>query len=129
MTEQPPDKKRRVLVVDDEPLLRRSTCRLLEVLGHQAVSAADGAEAEARLRELPEVDVVLLDLLMPGRPVEQTFKALRALRAEVPIVLCSGMGPGEHAAQLLEEPFVSQLQKPFTIDELGQVIGEVLPRS
>ncbi|MBL8917752.1 MAG: response regulator [Myxococcaceae bacterium] len=121
--------RRRVLVVDDEALLRRSTCRLLEALGHEAVSAADGAEAEARLREMPELDVVVLDLLMPGWPVEQTFAALRTLRPAMPIVLCSGVGAGEHAARLLEQPFVTQLQKPFTIDELGQVIGAMLSRA
>lgn len=122
------DRRGRVLVVDDEPLLRRSTCRLLEALGHHAVSAGDGAEAEARVKETPGFDVVLLDLLMPGWPVEQTFAALRAVQPGMPIILCSGAGLGAHAARLLEQPFVTQLQKPFTIDELGQVIGAMLSR-
>lgn len=114
----------RVLLVDDEALMRRATGRLLEVLGYEVRSAEDGTEAEAMLTQWPDADVVLLDLMMPGPSPEESFAALRRVKPGVPIVLCSGYAP-EEAARLLTEPKVTHLQKPFSRAQLAEAIALV----
>ena len=115
----------RVLLVDDEPLMRRATGRLLETLGFEVRSAEDGTEAEEMLTAWREADVVLLDLMMPGPSPEETFAALRRVRPGVPIVLCSGYAPEDVAAKLLSEPKVTHLQKPFNKAQLAEAIEHV----
>jgi CheY-like chemotaxis protein len=115
----------RVLLVDDEPLMRRATGRLLETLGFEVRLAEDGTEAEAKLTAWREVDVVLLDLMMPGPSPEETFAALRRVKPGVPIVLCSGHAPEDVASGLLSEPKVTHLQKPFSKAQLAAAIGHV----
>ncbi|MCA3016408.1 MAG: response regulator, partial [Myxococcaceae bacterium] len=73
------------LIAEDEPLLRRLTGQMLRALGYVVREAADGFEAERVLRETPRVEVVLLDLLMPGRTADETFTALRAARPGVDV--------------------------------------------
>ncbi|MDP1920470.1 MAG: PAS domain-containing protein [Myxococcales bacterium] len=115
----------RVLLVDDEPLMRRATGRLLEALGFEVRLAEDGTDAEAMLKGWLEADVVLLDLMMPGPSPEETFAALRRVKPGVPIVLCSGYAPEDVAARLLSEPKVTHLQKPFNRAQLAEAIALV----
>lgn len=55
----------KILIVDDEPLVRRSLCKAAEYMGHEVYEAQDGIEGLARWREISP-DVVFLDILMPG---------------------------------------------------------------
>jgi two-component system, cell cycle sensor histidine kinase and response regulator CckA len=113
----------RVLLIDDEPLMRRATGRLLEALGFEVRTAEDGTEAESELKAWPETDVILLDLMMPGRSTEETFAALRRVKPSVPIVLCSGYSAPDVAGQLLRESNVTHLQKPFSKAQLSEAIA------
>jgi CheY-like chemotaxis protein len=99
---------------------------LLEVLGYEVVDAEDGAQAEALLAQTPAVTVVLLDLMMPGRSAEDTVSALRRLRPEVPIVLCSGYAADDVAAGLLAQPNVAHLQKPFNRAQLVELLTRLI---
>lgn len=117
-----------VLLVDDEPLLRRATGRLLESLGYQVVTAEDGAAAEDALRA-SNADVVLLDLMLPGQLAHQTFVGLRRIKTGIPIVLCSGHRVEEVATALLTEPDVFQLPKPFSRANLIELFAQVFPKT
>lgn len=124
----PPKEERRrkfgvVLVVDDEPLVRRATGRFLEMLGFTVLDAADGVQAEAVLKAAPRVDLVLLDVMMPGRPVEATLLALRAVNPELPVLLCSGYAPDDVAQRVLGLPRVGHLQKPWSERELDAALA------
>jgi CheY-like chemotaxis protein len=123
----PARSKRLVLLADDEPLVRRATARLLQVMGYEVREAEDGLAAEAMLRQAPPVDVVLLDLMMPGRSADETVAALRQLEPSVPIVLCSGYAPDEVAGRLLAQPNVFQLQKPFNRAQLTALLARLWP--
>ena len=85
----------RVLVVDDTPFNRRLLVRLLETIGHEAVEAEDGSEALARLRDdaAPPIDVVLLDIVMPGMDGYQTLEALKddAGLRDTPVIVITGV--------------------------------------
>jgi len=117
-----------VLLVDDDPLMRRATSRLLEALGFEVRVAEDGLDAEAQLSAWGAAQVVLLDVMMPGRPAAETFAALRRVRPGIPVIICSGYAPEEVATRLLSEPQVAHLQKPFSRAQLGEAIASLLRR-
>jgi CheY-like chemotaxis protein len=117
--------KVRILLADDEALIRRATGRLLQVMGFEVRDVDDGFGAEAVLRERPPIDLVLLDLMMPGRSATDTVTALRSVNPDIPIVLCSGYALDDVASQLLRLPGVHQLQKPFNRAQLVELFGRL----
>ncbi len=85
-----------VLLVDDDDSVRRSTARLLERLGFTVFIAGSGPEAVTTFRaRRSRIDVVVLDILMPGMDGYETHDALREVDADVPILLYSGYADGE----------------------------------
>ncbi|MBL8920215.1 MAG: response regulator [Myxococcaceae bacterium] len=108
--------KRRVLVVDDEPAIRRAACRILEAAGCETVEAVDGADAVARFKG-GGFDVLLSDVRMPGLTGHEVAKAVRELAPATRIVLMSGYT--EEAPSPLADAF---LPKPFTPDDLVTVV-------
>jgi two-component system cell cycle sensor histidine kinase/response regulator CckA len=116
-----------VLVVDDDAFLRLLCGRMLRRLGHRAVMAADGDEALARWREQPEaVNVVLLDLVMPGKDGVATFDLLLAEGCRAPVVLSSGYHEAEIARRLAGRGIAGFLQKPYGMEDLGAALEAVL---
>ncbi|RJR42380.1 MAG: PAS domain S-box protein [Deltaproteobacteria bacterium] len=115
-----------ILVVDDEPVLRQVAARLLEKLGYRVIQAADGKMALEIFREQgPEIDLVLMDMIMPGMDGFQAVQKLRTLSSEVPIMLCSGYGDGKAKAL---PPDVGYLAKPYTLEVLSQKVAAALVR-
>lgn len=105
---------RRVLLVDDDDLVRVNTAALLEDLGYEVVSASSGAEALSILKQRPEVDVVLTDFVMPQMNGAALRDEMRRLRENLPVIITSGypdLEAGGHAAK-------GYLPKPFTQEQL-----------
>lgn len=113
---------KRILVVEDDPLIRSMLCLGLRRLGHQVLAAADGTEGAVLIeREVFHIDMLLTDISLPGvRGPELAAKAL-ALRPDLSVVLASGsLFPEEAAgATLFGLPF---LRKPFTLESLRAFI-------
>ncbi len=115
-----------ILVVDDEPLLRRVASKLLQKLGYQVLEAADGETAIAIFQEnSAHIDLVMLDMVMPGLNGYQTLERLRSLNPHLPVLICSGYGE-EHHHNL--PPDVGFLSKPYPLETLSQHISEALRR-
>jgi len=115
-----------ILVVDDEPLLRKVAAKLLQKLGYQVLEAADGESAVAIFREKgAQIDLVLLDMIMPGMDGHQTLERLRALNPSVPVLMCSGYSEAE-APHL--PAGVSFLPKPYPLETLSQQVSAALRR-
>jgi CheY-like chemotaxis protein len=94
---------RRILVVDDEPIIRETLAELLAEAGHDVTAAADGAAALARLEAGLEPDVVLLDLMMPvmnGWELRRRMLADPRLAA-IPVIIFSGAPDGRREADQL----------------------------
>ncbi len=110
----------RILLVDDEPAVRETATRLLQICGHAVVSAADGESALRIFSDAPEaVDVAIIDLTMPGLGGAVLLRRLRAQRPDLPVLVISGYTEGENAAEgILAAPRVDFLPKPFSLDEL-----------
>jgi PAS domain S-box-containing protein len=110
-----------VLLVDDEPSLRRSTGLMLEELGYRVLTAADGHEALLCFDTMPDaISVVILDMIMPGMGGAETFERLRARARALPILLSSGYSQDARAEALLRTGPTAFLQKPFRLETLSQ---------
>ncbi len=115
-----------VLVVDDEPGLRRLVRRTLEQAGFQVLCAADGREAVELFRHQPDgIDLVLLDLTMPGMDGQTTFDALRALSGEVRVLLSSGYD-ATVGGDTLARGLAGFLKKPYRAQELLETVRKAL---
>ncbi len=100
--------------------------KLLQKLGYQALEAASGEDALEIFQERgAEIDLVLLDLIMPGLNGLQTLERLRALNPQVPVLLCSGYSERqEHELP----PGVNFLAKPYPLEVLSQRLSEALAK-
>jgi two-component system cell cycle sensor histidine kinase/response regulator CckA len=116
-----------ILVVDDEEDVRSITTRMLEREGITVLTANEGPVGVDVFRTQPQrITCVLLDLTMPRMTGEETFRMLRTVRAEVPIVLMSGYSGEEVMARFVGERRVGFLAKPFNPAMLRSVVRQVL---
>ncbi len=117
----------RVLVVDDEPEVRKVACTMLSQLGYD-VREADGGEAALRLIETDSraFTFVLLDATMPGTDGRQTLERVRGICPTLPVLLCSGYSATDFAALVAGQQHTSFLTKPFRVDQLEHAIASLL---
>jgi len=117
----------RVLVVDDEELVRRAAGRMLERMGYEPELAGSGQEALDRVaaRGAPPAAVVL-DLAMPGMDGRECFRRLRALHPDLPVVVSSGFARNGRAQELLDEGAAAFVQKPYRTAELGRALARAI---
>jgi PAS domain S-box-containing protein len=109
----------RILVVDDEEVLRRVTARLLERLGYRALTAGSGAEALAMLAD-PDtaLDLVLTDVMMPEMSGSALAAEVRRRHPAMPVIFVSGYADDSTMTLMVEEPRVHFLAKPYATGEL-----------
>ena len=116
-----PERKPLVLVVDDERHLVRVLAARLQREGFITLSAYDGGEALTLARQFP-VDVMLLDVRMPGLDGFETLHAVRALCPDTSVILMSC-----YAQRDAVPTAVAFLEKPFDLDELVTAVRNALP--
>jgi two-component system, cell cycle sensor histidine kinase and response regulator CckA len=114
-----------ILVVDDDDLVRRTTMSTLGSLGYAAVAADSGPVAIQLVTTRPERFAgVVLDLVMPGMPGNEVFRALLALRPDLPVVVCTGYAPETYLDNEMRRRVVAIVQKPFSADQLAEALAE-----
>ncbi len=117
----------RVLLVDDDNLVRKVTRRMLARLGFEVEEVAAGREARARLANATApVRAVVLDWTMPDLDGPETVRRLRAVDATVPILMCSGYGPEALGEALTAAGCQGFLRKPFSLDGLRAALRKLL---
>jgi two-component system, OmpR family, KDP operon response regulator KdpE len=107
----------RILVVDDEPAIRRALRPPLMELGFQVAEASRGEEALQTLRAAP-YDVVLLDLNMPGIGGMETLRRIRAFAPRLPILMLTVRDQEEDKVEALDRGADDYITKPFSTREL-----------
>lgn len=108
-----------VLLAEDEDGVRAFVRQVLEHAGHTVVAAADADAAERAFRADPgRFDLLLTDVLMPGRTGPELAAVVRSVRPALPILLMSGYPGGPNHAPAPLPPGVPLLDKPFSIDRL-----------
>jgi PAS domain S-box-containing protein len=116
-----------VLVVDDDDDVRHLCVAYLHRLGAKPVGAADGEQAVMLFRKWgAEIRLVLLDLTMPRKDGLATYRELKRLRADVPVILCSGYCEQDATRRFAGEGLACFLQKPFELRQLREAIERVL---
>lgn len=115
-----------ILIVDDEPEIRRAVLGGLRAQGYEVRAASDGEEA-LRLASAATPDLVILDLMMPGMDGLEVCRRLRAW-SDVPILVLSARAQERQKVQALDEGADDYLTKPFGMDELTARIRAALRR-
>ncbi|ROQ90234.1 PAS domain-containing hybrid sensor histidine kinase/response regulator [Desulfosoma caldarium] len=116
-----------VLLVDDEEHLRVSGREMLEFFGHRVLTAADGEEALTIFaQEGSNIDVVLLDLIMPGMGGRKCLEKLLALRPNAKIIVASGFSANDSIQDILMAGAFDFLAKPYSVETLLGKIAEAL---
>ncbi|HVU03791.1 MAG TPA: PAS domain S-box protein [Polyangiaceae bacterium] len=117
--------KETILVLDDERMVRRAVRSILEPAGYEVLEAVDGAEGfELFQRNRGRVDLVLLDLSMPGIPAEAVLTSILRERPSTRVVLFTGQRP-----EKVPIGVAAVLQKPVRVEELLRVVREVCDRN
>ena len=119
--------KKRVLVVEDDPVLTRVLCDNLTFEGFDVQATADGAQAQSMARDFGP-DLVLLDVNLPGRSGFELCEAWRQ-RSQVPIILLTAMGQKGDKIRGLQLGADDYVTKPFELEELLARIHAVLRRA
>lgn len=122
-----PGRGETVLVVEDDPAVRRVTLARLEALHYRTLEAADGPAALTLLGQRPDLDVLLTDMVMPGGMSGAVLAAtVRARCPHVAVVVASGYAAPESLEDLPRA--ASWLRKPYTAAELARTLREALDR-
>ncbi|HWN71511.1 MAG TPA: response regulator [Haliangium sp.] len=122
--------QRRILLVDDSPLIHRHTAPILEEAGYQVISAADGAEALALFGErTPDLvaDLVITDVEMPAMDGYALCKAIKQRARHVPVLICSTLGDAADLARGFDAGADDYLVKPAAPEELLTRVRALFP--
>jgi DNA-binding NtrC family response regulator len=115
-------RKRRVLIVDDEPGVRESLRMVLKD-AYEPVAVASGPEALATIAEQP-VDVVLLDIVMPGMDGMQLLEELRSRDRQLPVIMLTATKTVKTAVGAMKLGAFDYVTKPFDVDELRVILDK-----
>ncbi len=121
----------KVLVMDDEEIIREVITKMLQHLGHEVDTAQDGASTielyfKAKKEGKP-FDVVLMDLTIPGgMGGKETIEKIRALDPHIKAVVSSGYANDPIMANFKDYGFIGVVPKPYQIEELGKIISEAV---
>ncbi len=118
----------RILVIEDEPAIVRTLERGLGAHGYTVISASNGEDG-VRLAATETVDVVLLDIALPGLDGHQTLARLRGQRQDLPILMLTARDDVQNKVSALESGADDYLTKPFVLEELVARIRAMTRRS
>ena len=115
-----------ILLVDDDPDIRVLTRTFLEHAGYSVFSSGDAERAVQIFRSVPQIDLLVTDLYMPGRSGMDLGLELKELRKDLPVLLISGgLVESEQTAKMQVEGW-SFLAKPFRLPELMAAVHRIL---
>lgn len=112
-----------VLVVENEPFMREAVEDILDSIGIEVFSAEDGhAGVATYLSNKDKIDLVILDMRLPGMPGAEILQMLRTINPLVKVIVASGYDEQEVRRQLKGQPTASILRKPYSADTLLTVV-------
>ena len=114
----------RILLVDDQEPVREVARDMLEALGYEVITAADGLEGVSRYRDLwREIDLVILDMVMPNMSGGDCFLRMKEINPKARVVLSSGYSMDGAIQGVMNEGILAFIQKPYRLEELSRVVG------
>jgi PAS domain S-box-containing protein len=116
-----------VLLVDDEEMVLYVCKAMLENMGYLVIAARSGEQAvDAVRRKSHEIDLVILDMVMPGMDGGKTLGRIRKIQPGIPVILASGYAFNGKATKTMKRGCNGFIQKPFNFSELSQKVREIL---
>lgn len=116
-----------ILIVDDEAMILNVGQAILEKLGYRVIAAEGGMQAvETISKRGDDIDLVILDLIMPGLDGSETFDRIREIQPDIPVMLSSGYSINGQAEEIMQKGGCGFIQKPYQISELSQAIRKIL---
>ncbi|WP_100644662.1 response regulator [Alteromonas facilis] len=116
-----------ILVVDDEIFIRDMCVEFLQSFGHSVLSAENGKEAVALYRDTwQDIDVVILDLMMPVMGGEEAFKLIKQVNPDAKVLISSGYDSDNVVSGIIKEGVIGVIEKPFRLDALLALIEEAV---
>jgi PAS domain S-box-containing protein len=116
-----------ILVVDDEEMIIEVCRSMLETLGYSVIVARGGEQAIDMVKDKGDsIDLVILDMIMPGMDGGKTFDQIRMMQPGTPVLLSSGYAMNEQADDILRRGCNGFIQKPFNINDLSGNVRKVL---
>ncbi len=117
----------RILFVDDDEEVLKLGEEMLRTLGYEPIIARHGNAALCILNlDPPRVDLIVTDLMMPGLDGKQLAREARAVRADIPIILCTGFSEVPSEAELRDLRIDGLIMKPILLRELAEKLHEIL---
>ncbi len=118
-----------VLLVDDEDMIIDIGEKILKMMGYEVITAISGREALRLYKEnQAEIDLVVLDMIMPGMSGGETYDRLKGINPNVKVLLSSGYSMDGQASEILKRGCSGFIQKPFRMSHLSQKIREILDK-
>lgn len=118
-----------ILLVDDEPMVIDVCKPMLETLGYQVFVSKNGQEAIGIVAQhRSAIDLVILDLIMPGMDGGQTFDQIRNLQPDIPVILSSGYSLNGQASNIINRGCDGFIQKPFSLPKLSQKVRQIIDK-
>jgi len=116
-----------ILLIDDEKMIIDVGLELLEELGYTVLSAMSGQEAiDVFQKDQDNIDLVIMDMIMPGMGGGETFDRLKEINPEVKVLLSSGYSIDGQATKILRRGCDGFIQKPFNLNQLAEKIGKIM---
>jgi signal transduction histidine kinase/ActR/RegA family two-component response regulator len=122
---RPPEPREKVLVVEDDPLVRTGTLEAMRELGYSVLAAEGGEEALRRLDAEPDVALLFTDIVMPGMNGRKLADEALARRPGLKVLFTTGFTRNAVVHNGVLDPGVHFIAKPFTVDQLGLKLREV----
>lgn len=117
-------------MVDDEEMVQDIGAQLLEHLGHSVITAESGPKALELYREnRGGIDLVILDMIMPGMTGGVVFDRLKEIDPDVRVILSSGYSIDGDAQAILDRGCRGFLQKPFSLERLSRTLNQAFSDS
>ncbi len=120
-------KQERILIIDDEEVIRRLLHRELSSKGYLCQEAGSAAEAVDKLKSSP-IELVLLDIRMPGKPGTELLPEIKAAYPDTAVIMATAITDTSTAIQCMREGAYDYLTKPFNLDEVVLSVGRALER-
>ncbi len=117
----------KILIVDDNAGTREMVKLILQRTGHEVAGEADNGEAALKAFKELRPDVVLLDIIMPGKSGLEVLGEIRAIDPEAKVVMLTAVDQDEVNAQLASKGAAAIIYKPFSYDDFEKAFKKIQP--
>ena len=114
-----------IFIVDDALVIRKNLSKIFTDLGHTVVGEAqNGNEALEKCKTIEKIDLITMDITMPGMDGIETTQRMREIKPNTPIVMVTSHGQEEYVAKALKAGAMSFILKPITEEKLAKVVSD-----